>query len=119
MTNCREILRLHRHRINNTHVAESCGCTRRTIISMVQRALEKGISWDDFRSLDEAEVSRRLYPFTSIGPMSDHEYVHQEIQNTMEQPLSSPDPGSPGIRLLRKGLWDMIFTWILAAFQNQ
>ena len=67
MTNYKEILRLHSLGINNTRVAESCGCARSTVISTVQRAQEKGITWEDIRSLGEAEVARRLYPATSMG----------------------------------------------------
>ena len=37
MTNYKEILRLHSLGINNTRIAESCGCARSTVISTVQR----------------------------------------------------------------------------------
>ena len=43
MTNYKEILRLRSLEINNTRIAESCGCARSTVISTVQRAQEKGI----------------------------------------------------------------------------
>ena len=85
MTNYKEILRLHSLGINNTRIAESCGCARSTVISTVQRAQEKGIAWDDIRSLGEAEVARKLYPATSMGrqyKMPDYEYVHQEMQKS-------------------------------------
>ena len=49
MTNYKEILRLHSLGINNTRIAESCGCARSTVISTVQRAQEKGIAWEDIR----------------------------------------------------------------------
>lgn len=77
MTKYKEILRLHSLGINNTRVAESCGCARSTVISTVQRAQEKEIAWEDIRSLSEAEVARRLYPATSMGrqyKMPDYEY---------------------------------------------
>lgn len=67
MTNYKEILRLHSLRINNTRIAESCGCARSPVISTVQRTREKEITWEDIRSLGEAEVARRLYPATSMG----------------------------------------------------
>ena len=85
MTNYKEILRLHSLGINNTRVAESCGCARSTVISTVQRAQERGITWEDIRSLGEAEVARRLYPATSMGrqyKMPDYEHVHQEMQKS-------------------------------------
>ncbi len=85
MTNYKEILRLHSLGINNTRVAESCGCARSTVISTVQRAQKKGITWEDIRSLGETEVARKLYPATSMGrqyKMPDYEYVHQEMQKS-------------------------------------
>ena len=85
MTNYKEILRLHSLGINNTCVAESCCCARSTVISTVQRAQEKGITWEDIRSLGEAEVARKLYPATSMGrqyKMPDYEYIHQEMQKS-------------------------------------
>lgn len=85
MTNYKEILRLHSLGINNTRVAESCGCARSTVISTIQRAQEKGITWEDIRSLGEAEVARRLYPATSMGrqyKMPNYEYIHQEMQKS-------------------------------------
>jgi len=53
MTNYKESLRLHSIGINNTRVAESCGCAKSTVISTVQRAQEKGITWENVRSLGE------------------------------------------------------------------
>lgn len=85
MTNYKEILQLHSLGINNTCVAESCGCARSTVISTVQRAQEKGITWEDIRSLGEAEVARKLYPATSMGrqyKMPDYDYIHQEMQKS-------------------------------------
>lgn len=67
MTNYKEIQRLHSLGINNTRIAESCGCARSTVISTVQRAQEKRIVWENIRSLGETEVARMLYPATSMG----------------------------------------------------
>lgn len=85
MTNYKEILRLHSLGINNTRIAESCGCARSTVISTVKRAQEKGITWEDIRSLGETEVARKLYPATSMGrqyKMPDYEYIHREMQKS-------------------------------------
>ena len=85
MTNYKEILRLHSLGINNTRIAESCGCARSTVISTVQRAQEKEIAWDDIRPLGEAEVARKLYPATFMGrqyKMPDYAYIHQEMQKS-------------------------------------
>ena len=44
MINYKQFLRLHRLGTNNTRVAESRDRTRSTVISMVQRAQESGIT---------------------------------------------------------------------------
>lgn len=85
MTNYKEILRLHSLGINNTCIAESCGCARSTVISTVQRAQAKGIAWEDIRLLGESEVARKLYPATFMGrqyKMPDYAYIHQEMQKS-------------------------------------
>ena len=45
MTNYKEILRLTSLGINNSQIASSCGCSRTTVISVLQRAKECGINW--------------------------------------------------------------------------
>lgn len=85
MTKYKEILRLYSLGINNTRIAESCGCARSTVISTVQRAQEKGIAWEIIRSLDETEVARMLYPATFMGrqyKMPDYKYIHREMQKS-------------------------------------
>ena len=61
MTNYKEILRLHSLEINNTRIAESCGCARSTVISTLQRADTLGIKWSNIQGLSEQEVSKKLY----------------------------------------------------------
>ena len=41
MTNYKEILRLQSLGINNTRIAEACGCARSTVISTLQHANAK------------------------------------------------------------------------------
>lgn len=48
MTNYKEILRLHSLGINNTRIAESCGCARSTVIAALQRAAEQELSWNAY-----------------------------------------------------------------------
>jgi len=43
MTNYKEILRLQSLGINNSRIAEACGCARSTVISTLQYAAAKGI----------------------------------------------------------------------------
>ena len=46
MTNYKEILRLHSLGINNTRIAESCGCARSAVIAALQRAAEQELFWN-------------------------------------------------------------------------
>lgn len=82
-TNYREILRLHSLGLNNTRIAESCGCARSTVISTLRRAGEQGITWDVVRGLSETDVAARLFPAASSGRqyrMPDYEKIHRELQ---------------------------------------
>ena len=67
MANYKEILRLHSLGINNTRIAESCGCARSTVISTLQRADTLGIKWSSIQGLSEQEVSKTLYPHAVEG----------------------------------------------------
>ena len=60
MTNYKEILRLQSLGINNTRIAEACGCARSTVISTLQYATAKGLKWDSVRDWTEKEVAERL-----------------------------------------------------------
>ena len=85
MTNYKEILRLNSLGINNTRVAESCGCARSTVIAALQQAKSIGLSWSAVRGLSESEVSKRLYPRKAISAkykMLDYEWVHCEMQKS-------------------------------------
>ena len=83
MANYKEILRLHSLGINNTRIAEACGCARSTVISTLQRAESLSLTWGAIQGLSEAEVSKKLYPRTAISEkykMPDYEWVHREIK---------------------------------------
>ena len=85
MTNYKEILRLHSLGINNTRIAESCGCARSTVIAALQRAAEQGLSWNKIKNCSTEEVARKLYPSTALGQqykMPDYEWVHREMQKS-------------------------------------
>ena len=80
MTNYKEILRLHSLGINNTRIAESCGCARSTVIAALQRAREQELSWNKIKNCSTEEVAQKLYPFTALGQqykMPDYEYVNR------------------------------------------
>ena len=85
MANYKEILRLHSLGINNTRIAESCGCARSTVIAALQRAESIGLTWSIVQGLSESEVSKRPYPRTAISEkykMPDYEWVHREMQKS-------------------------------------
>ena len=83
MTNYKEIIRLHSLGLNKTRSAESCGCARSTVITALHKAEENGLSWNAVKNLSSEEVTRKLYPATSMGQqysMPDYEWVHKEMQ---------------------------------------
>ena len=85
MTNYKEILRLHSLGINNTRIAESCGCARSTVIAALQRAAEQELSWNKIKNCSAEEIARKLYPSTALGQqykMPDYEWVHREMQKS-------------------------------------
>lgn len=45
MTKYREILRLYSHGISKSGIAASCGCARKTVTKVLDRAKELNITW--------------------------------------------------------------------------
>lgn len=85
MTNYKEIIRLHGLGLNKTRIAESCGCAWSTVITALHKAEENGLSWNAVKNLSSEEVTRKLYPATSMGQrysMPDYEWVHKEMQKS-------------------------------------
>jgi len=69
--------------INNTRIAEACGCARSTVISTLQYATAKGLKWDSVRDWTEKEVAEKLLPSVAARQtykMPDYGYVHREMQ---------------------------------------
>ena len=82
MTNYKEILRLHSLGISKSQIAASCSCSRTTVISTLQKASEKGITWETAKDMPDKELSKALFPSEqakSIYKMPDYEYVHREM----------------------------------------
>jgi len=82
MTNYKEILRLNSLKINNSQIAESCSCSRTTVISTLQKAKEQGITWEAAEKMSDKELSNLLFPAEkpkSVYKMPDYEYVHREM----------------------------------------
>jgi transposase len=82
MTNYKEILRLKGLGINNTQTAASVGCSRTTVIAVLQKADELGIAPSDGAKMTDVDLARRLFPSETGSPgykMPDYEYVHREM----------------------------------------
>ena len=82
MTNYKEILRLHSLGINNSQIAAALGCSRTTVITVQQRADEKGLAHQKASAMSNKEVSRHLFPDESGKPvfkMPDYVYIHREM----------------------------------------
>jgi hypothetical protein len=85
MTNYKEILRLQSLGINNTRIAEACDCARSTVISTLQYAATRGLTWDSVRDWSEKEVAEKLLPSVAARQtykMPDYEHVHREMQKS-------------------------------------
>ncbi|OPX84138.1 MAG: Integrase core domain protein [Pelotomaculum sp. PtaB.Bin104] len=82
MTSYKEILRLHSLGINNSRIASGCGYSRTTVINVLQRAKDQGLSWQTVAEMSDKELSQRLFPSESAKPeykMPDYEYIHREM----------------------------------------
>ena len=75
MTNYKEIIRLHGLGLNKTRIAESCGCARSTVITALHKAEENDLSWNAVKNLSSEEVTRKLYPATSMGQQYTIQYA--------------------------------------------
>ena len=83
MTNYREILRLSSLGINKTQIAQSIGCSRTTVIQVLNLADEKGICYPLPEDLSDRKLAELLFPSEGTRPgykMPDYEYVHNELQ---------------------------------------
>ena len=82
MTNYREILRLKSLGLNHSQIAEGAAISRPTVITVLLRASEQGISWQAASELSDRELAVLLYPPRNTKPaykMPDYEYVHREM----------------------------------------
>ena len=82
MTNYKEILRLSSLGIKNTQIASSCGCSRTTVVSVLQKAKECRLNWQLAADLSNKELTKQFSPAENSKPaykMPDYEYVHREM----------------------------------------
>ena len=85
MTNYREILRLSSLGLNKTQIAQSVGCSRTTVIQVLNIAEEKGISYPLPSDLSDRKLTEILFPSTKAKPqykMPDYEYVGKELRKS-------------------------------------
>ena len=81
MTNYREILRLKSLGLNHSQIAESTGISRPTVITVLQKATEAGVSYQTAREISDKELATMLFPGGSgkmTYKMPDYEYIHRE-----------------------------------------
>ena len=91
MTNYKEIIRLHSLGLNKTHITESCGCARSTVITALHKAEENGLSWNHvsgqtWRGASSQSNGQHPWWFSSLpGPMLVvflRGVYHKQQQNT-------------------------------------
>lgn len=83
MTQYREILRLHNLGINQTGIAQSCGCARKTVRDALNRAKELDIAWPLKAEMTDAELGKLLFPNKSVPETQrkypNFEYIDKEM----------------------------------------
>ena len=84
MTNYREVLRLAEMGLSQTRIAEAVDVTRQTVSTVVRRATELGLRFEDAAQLSDRELTQKLMPqgaaARAIFKMPDYEEVHKELQ---------------------------------------
>jgi hypothetical protein len=82
MTKYREILRLYSHRISKSGIAASCGCARKTVTKVLDRAKELNITWPLNQEMTDGELEKMFFPKPAVSPerhYPDLEYIHKEL----------------------------------------
>jgi len=82
MTQYREILRLYSHGISKSGIAVSCGCARKTVTKVLERAKELQLTWPLNQYMTDGELETLLFPkkaSSSAHRYPDLEYIHKEL----------------------------------------
>ena len=83
MTKYREILRLQSLGINQTGIAESCGCARKTVRKVLNHAKELDILWPIPADITDAELEKKFFPNKSVPEpfrkYPDYDYIDKEM----------------------------------------
>lgn len=83
MTKYREILRLYNLGISQRSIALTCGCSRNTVKSIIERA--QSINLTSVDTLSDEKVRALLFGDTVSNPLyraPDYDYVHRELAKT-------------------------------------
>lgn len=94
MTNYREIMRLGSMGLSRTSIGNTVGCSRNTVSDVLNRAVERKISWPLPDSMSDVALEALLFPVKAernARRMPDYEKVHREL-------------GKPGVTFTL--LWD-------------
>jgi transposase len=82
MTNYKEILRLQNLGINNSQIAAALGCSRTTVIAVLKKAGEKGLTHLKAEKMSNRDIGNQLFPSESGAPgykKPDYDYIHREM----------------------------------------
>ena len=83
MTKYREILRLASLGINQTGIASSCRCARKTVRNVLNRAKELDIAWPLKADTTDADLEKLLFPDKYVPSVErrhpDYEYIDKEM----------------------------------------
>ena len=82
MTNYKEVLRLRSLGINNSQIAAALGCSRTTVIAVLAKAVEKGLTHPKVEKVSNRELSEILFPSETgklLYKMPDYDYIHHEM----------------------------------------
>jgi transposase len=85
MTNYREILRLDNLKINHSKIAASIGCSRQTVITVLHKAKQRGIGFDDSKGMSDKDLANAIND-SGIDRvqyrMPDYDYIHRELSKS-------------------------------------
>ena len=85
MTKYREILRLNSLKINHSKIAASAGCSRQTVITVLQKAKQKGVGFETAKNMSDRELSDAINDggIDRIQyRMPDYEHIHRELSKS-------------------------------------
>jgi len=83
MIDYREILRMDALGISGRSIAATLRCSRNTVADVLEQAKQKGIDWNNCRTITNNDLRRKLYPERkdkSIYRMPDYEWVYEEMK---------------------------------------